>query len=380
MKKNTLVIDTVDKVYKSYSSSTRYGLKKILITMAKMANIRCVLRQAVSFLLLATVLFFSLPGSLPAAEGPAALLEDITFHQESSTRETVTFKLNGPHIPKIFALKGDTPKVVFDFYDTKQSLSIKGVIKSKGNLISAIRTGMHTNPQLKTRVTLDLVPAGDYDFAQDFQIQDNALVITIFHAQPKAEKLQGGTTREKTKKTEPLSAKTDLLPETVKKELPPAPPVEKKKIEPPPVTPPAGPPATAAKKPAPSSLPLAINTISFTQNPEKGEQISFQVTDFHPPVIFGVEEGTPSIICDFLNASLGDKVPELIPANGKFVKQIRVEKNIKSHKIRVILELMPNRHYDLQQVFFKEEHLYVLFIKSQDRSQNRTTTKKSDKP
>lgn len=317
--------------------------------------------RAVHCLVLAVVLSLPLPPLYAQESG--ALLENITFDRETTTRETISFKLNGPHIPKIFAVKGDSPKVVFDFYDTRHSASIKGVMKSRGNLVSAIRTGMHTAPELKTRVVLDLVPAADYDFAQDFRPQDNTLIITIFHAPQSKDKPQKAKADEPAKKTEPAPVK-EIAPQVkVKKEAAPVQPVQVKKVEPERA---ASPAVSPKKSSVPASSQLVINGISFAQSPDKGEKVSFSLTNFHPPVVFGIEEGTPSIVCDFIDAGLGEKVPEIIAAKGRFVKQVRVEKLVKLHKIRVILELVPNRHYDLQQIFFKEEGLYVLFVNADE--------------
>jgi hypothetical protein len=305
------------------------------------------IRQGLHLMVLAVVLFLSFPAPLFCAAESGALLENITFDRQSSSRETIAFKLNGPHLPKIFAMKGEAPKVVFDFYDTRQSRSIKGLIKSRGNLVSAIRTGMHTDPQLKTRVVLDLVPAVDYDFAQEFREEDNTLIITIFHdRQNNTVKQQGVQAGGK-----------------VKKEVASVRQVQKKKVEPPP----AVSPVVAVKKPSVlSSSQLLINNISFEKSPEQGEKVIFDLINFHAPVVFGIEKGTPSIVCDFMDAGVGDTVPEIISANGEFVRQIRVEKDEKLRKTRVVLELVPNRHYDLQQIFYKEENLYVLFVKSSD--------------
>lgn len=319
-------------------------------------------RQIFPLLVLVVVLFAVLPVPCSYGVESGAMLESITFDRESTTRETITFKLNGPHIPKIFAMKGEAPKVVFDFYDTRHSPSIKGVIKSGGNLISAIRTGLHMDGQLKTRVVLDLVPASDYDFAQDFQSKNNTLVITIFHAQQKKNKSQGAQAGGKPKKADlvPVPAVT---PPTVKKETASGTKEMEKRSEP--VS--GAPPAVAEKKPADSaSSPLLIKTIAFEQSPDKGEKVVFQVNNFKPPVIFGIEEGTPSIVCDFFEAVVGEKVPEILLVQGKLVSQVRVEKKVDARKIRVVLELAPNHHYDLQQVFYKEENLYVLFVKSND--------------
>jgi len=299
------------------------------------------------------VLLLILPFSLLYAEEAGALLEQIRFDRQSSSRETVTFKLNGPHIPKIFALKGEAPKVVFDFYDTRHSPAIKGVMNSRGNLVSAIRTGMHNEPQLKTRVVLDMVPGGDYDFAQDFEIQSNTLEITIFHVGQKDDTKQALTAAaKKKKKVDTQQALTAATKSKIEAVVP-------VKVIPPPVV--------AVKEPTVLSSQLLIKKISFEKSPDKGEKVLFELKNFHPPVVFGNEEGaTPSIVCDFMASQLGDEVPDIIPAKGQFVKQVRVEKSADSSKIRVVLELVPNRHYDLQQVFFKEQDLYVLFVNSSE--------------
>ncbi len=330
-------------------------------------SLGCDTRQAVHLLVLTLALFMLLPVPLLCAEETGALLEQISFDRESSSRETVTFKLNGPHIPKIFAMKGEAPKVVFDFYDTRHSTSIKAVMKSRGNLVSAIRTGMHAAPQLKTRVVLDLAPGSDYDFAQDFNIKDNALKITIFHTRKnKAQQERKQKQAEgETKKANVVPAKVPPSPEVMKKKAISVQQVEEKRITPPPAVSPSTSPVVAVKKPV-SSSQLLIHAVSFEQSPDKGDKVSFQLSNFHPPVVFGNEEGTPSIVCDFLDSGLGDEVPELISAKGKFVKQIRLEKGVNPSRIRAVLELVPNRHYDLQQVFFKEENLYVLFVNSPD--------------
>lgn len=320
----------------------------------------CGLCQAVYLLVLTLAFSFIFPVSLLSAGETGALLEQIRFDRESNSRETVTFRLNGPYFPKIFAMKGEAPKVVFDFYDTRHSTSIKSVMKSRGNLVSAIRVGMHKEPQLKTRVVLDMVPGGDYDFAQDFQVKDNTLKITIFHVGQTEEQALPATT--KTKKEAVIPAKAPAPLEPVEKEADSLPQVKEKQADPPSVAL----PVVAVKTPPASSSQVMIKRISFEQSPDKGEKVVFELNNFHPPVVFANEEGTPSIVCDFMDSRLGDEVPEIIAAQGEFVTQVRVEKGADPPKIRVVLELVPNRHYDLQQVFFKEQNRYVLFVNSSD--------------
>jgi len=314
------------------------------------------------FLLVAVTLLLWLPIPLHCAEQTDALLESITFERKSGTEETVTFQLNGPHIPKIFAIKGEAPKIVFDFYDTSPSPSIKGMIQSKGKLITAIRTGMHKDGQRKTRVVLDLAPADGYDFSQNFQENKNILRITVFRAQTDDEKPKKGQSNEKiAKKSRTDDTAGQAAPVTA---------AEEQKIEPPP----AAPPAQVEKKPEtpPSSTPMSIHAISFEDKLEQGEKVSFQLNNFHPPTVIGIEEGTPRIVCDFTNAVLVDTIPGIIPANGKLIQQVRVEKNGDKSTVRVVLELVPNHHYDLQQIYFKEKDQYVLWVKSADNGQKKS--------
>lgn len=330
----------------------RLKLQVFLPMFAKMGK-----RQAFHLMVLTVAFFLSLPLPLLFAEETGALLEQIYFERESSSREHVTFKLNGPHIPTISAIKGEKPKVIFDFYDTRPSPAIKSVIKSWGNLVSAIRIGRHNDP-LKTRVVLDLVPGQEYDFAQDFQVKNNTLKITIFHNQQnKAQQQAGEKVRKETVpviSTAPLEKKQEeaSLPPVPAKELAPASPA---------------PPIKAVKEPPSlSSSQLIINKISFEQSPDKVEKVVIELNNFHPPVVLGKEEGMPTIICEFKEASAEQEVPAIISTNGNYITQIRVEKNINPQQVKVILELRPNRQYDLQQVYYKAQNLYVLFVKSLD--------------
>ena len=65
---------------------------------------------------------------------------------------------------------------------------------------------------------------------------------------------------------------------------------------------------------------------------------------------------------DFNNTKLLDAGKGTIKANGKFVKMIRTTKTKKPEKVRVVIDLEPNRSYDLQQVFFKEDNLFVIIV------------------
>jgi hypothetical protein len=90
--------------------------------------------------------------------------------------------------------------------------------------------------------------------------------------------------------------------------------------------------------------------------------VLFKLNEVHPPTIHGVEEGIPRVICDFNNTQLVDSAKNTIKTNGKFIKVIRIAKHKNPDRVRVILDLEPNRSYDLQQVFFKEDNLFVIIV------------------
>lgn len=113
-------------------------------------------------------------------------------------------------------------------------------------------------------------------------------------------------------------------------------------------------------KPATSSP--VVESIQFDGKSPKGEMVLFKLNDFHPPAIHGVEEGVPRVICDFDKAQLASSVKNLIKTEGKFVKVIRVAKNKKPERVRVVIDLEPKQSYDLQQVFFKEDKLFVIIV------------------
>ncbi len=107
-----------------------------------------------------------------------AVLESISYEKDENNVEKIIFKLNGAHIPKVFQIKGERPRIVFDFIDTRYSDLINRIIDTKGNLVAGVRVGIHNDPP-KTRVVVDLKPEGDFQIEQDFLVQENTLSITF---------------------------------------------------------------------------------------------------------------------------------------------------------------------------------------------------------
>ena len=83
---------------------------------------------------------------------------------------------------------------------------------------------------------------------------------------------------------------------------------------------------------------------------------------FKPPTVSAIEQEKPRVACDFPATHLGAKVQEVISAKGKYIERIDIARNQDTGTVRVILELSPDRDYDLRQVFFKNDNLFVLIV------------------
>lgn len=396
-----------------------------------------------------------------AADKPE--LQDLRHAVQSTTSEQVVLQLNGSYIPKVFTLKGEMPRIVFDFPDMTYGRKVKSSTATDGAIVKRIRVGMHTDAGVKTRVVFDVATLEDVTYTQKFDEKSSTLTIE-FAAPAKGVALATDAKTEKTVKktgsekrpakavaqpepktpvappaastTATAQAKDDIAPPPIEQAIAPPPTntaaatAEKTSPPPPPAQPPTKesvaattsakpetpptngevkaqaaiketplPPAVTTTKPdekkIPSPAPAAspqteesavakeaaqtgaaatpaaniklglgaqLESIKFDGKSPKGEMVLFKLNDFHPPTIHGVEEGIPRVICDFNNTQLVDFAKSTIKTDGKLIKIIRIAKHKNPDRVRVILDLEPNRSYDLQQVFFKEDNLFVIIV------------------
>ena len=388
------------------------------------------------------------------------ILQEIIFNSPEKAVDQITFKLNGPHIPKIFAIQGERPRVVFDFVDTKPARLLKNTINTNGKFVQRIRMGIHYKPVAKTRVVFDLFQKKKIDFDQHFDKQNNTLTITVFSAEKKiekppvikddkksspviSEKKKSKETPSTTKKQTLQPKKTPLTPdqntkkaesvkETVKDKATPSPakapkkdtPLKEKKdtkqqpsqkvVKPVvPIKTKAESSVSATKKatkekpltqkinsdqqkqvaqktsgkkaaaPAPSTaIPVqkakqahvgpkvvpVLQSVSFDKKSNQGEMVLFRLNTFQAPIVFGVEEGEPRVVCDFKDTDGGKNLQAKMDVQGKYIHSIRINKVKEPKKVRVVLDLAANKNYDLQQVFFKKENLFILIINTQEKA------------
>lgn len=314
--------------------------------------------KAIFFLGVVCVLLL-LVGSSHAAEG---LIEEVSFQKMEGGRESVTFKLNGPYLPRVFALNDERPRVVFDFVETQLARTVPQVIDVEGIMVRSIRLGRYSS---KTRAVIDLVPGMKSDFEQSFDEKNNILTIYLFSAD--LPEKQGDEDGSDVATEEPSAAVEESVEETgqsqsSKSDESPEEPVRKVQ----------GTAVSVEDEPAgdeisPSPDPL-LSSVKFERTANKGEMVLFKLNGFYPPTVSGEEKGDPRVICDFAGTRLADSVVKDQLSNGEFIQRIRVRQFNKKDRIQVILDLVPNNNYDLQQVFFKEDNLFVVIVNTYDTS------------
>ena len=302
--------------------------------------------------------------SWSAAGDHKQLLNRIDYLDLSSNADQVTFKLNGSYSPKTFTLKGEKPRMVFDFQGVQFTRDIKNIMLTNGSIIKQIRVGLHKGQTPKTRVVFDLATTKKIFIDQQFDDSTSTLTVTLSTLEfPSPESIQADSTQAQEHE------------QHLKAEEAPAPPVPAAvPVKNTPQTEPIlSATSTQEKDVSPSrqkdvsdsdqnaTTPL-LREVSFDNSSNKGEMVLFKLNGFYPPIVRGVEEGLPRAVCDFQNTELAQGVKSINKANGKYVKSIRVGKHKNPDKIRVVLDLEPNNNYDLQQVFFREDNLFVIIV------------------
>ncbi len=294
-----------------------------------------------------------------AASSSGVTIESISHKVDSETEEKLTFKLSAQVGTKIYTMKGDNPRLIIDFPNS--SYAGKGVIPlAAGKLATTIRTGMHQTPEQKTRVVVDLAKQIPIRYTSEYSEADNILSVVLLsdaqEAKQKESPLVPGVKKEIAaalrKPTEVAVAKpVEPVEEKVPPQFPQQEPTKKAMATPVTET------TVSGKTASPKLL-----SISFDDSSTKGEMVLFHLTAFEPPTVSAVEKDNPKVFCDFMGMELSTGVEENIAAQGKYVQRISTSKHSKPDKIRVVLNLSPQRDYDLQQVFFKNDNLFVLIV------------------
>ena len=104
----------------------------------------------------------------------------------------------------------------------------------------------------------------------------------------------------------------------------------------------------------------AIQSEIISKNEEK---VSFKLSGDYPPETFAINIEQPKIVCDFAGLLIGSGIGRIIKVNGTLIEQIRVAYHEKpSAKVRVVVDLVPDRKYKIKQTFYRQEHIFELTI------------------
>jgi SH3-like domain-containing protein len=94
-------------------------------------------------------------------------------------------------------------------------------------------------------------------------------------------------------------------------------------------------------------------------------KVIFELNGPFPPQTMIVEGEKPRVVCDFFDAGLAPDIGYSIEVSNGIVEKIRtgIHKSPK-FKVRVVLDLIPDRNYEVDQFFFEKENYYVLVVKA----------------
>ena len=96
-------------------------------------------------------------------------------------------------------------------------------------------------------------------------------------------------------------------------------------------------------------------------------KVIFELNGPFPPQTMIVEGKKPRVVCDFFDAGFASDIGDSIEVNNGIVEKIRtgVHKWPK-FKIRVVLDLVPEQNYEIDQIFFEKENYFVLEVKAKE--------------
>jgi hypothetical protein len=107
---------------------------------------------------------------------------------------------------------------------------------------------------------------------------------------------------------------------------------------------------------------ITVKNITFAIGKES-EKVIIDLDKVTVPIIFDIDGNNPRIVIDIMNV-LPCKGRYRTPVNGKLIKQIRAYYHRDSEKLRVVLDLNPDRDYIITQ--FRISNKILVEIKPYD--------------
>jgi TolA-binding protein len=101
------------------------------------------------------------------------IITDIQYYKVTDTQDRVLIYVNAMNNPKLQTLKGENPRIVLDFLNTRNIEKEKYEINTDGNFIKRIRISSYKEPMQKVRVVFDMIPNKKYSLDQKFSKKEN---------------------------------------------------------------------------------------------------------------------------------------------------------------------------------------------------------------
>jgi len=106
-----------------------------------------------------------------------------------------------------------------------------------------------------------------------------------------------------------------------------------------------------------------IKDIKFEKSENGKETLYIYSNTFFVPEIFPLEEDNPKIVVDIQNTESIKKGLETIDVEGRIIRRIRSYLHRGSKKLRIVLDLEPDKNYYTDQLFYQKENIYSLEVK-----------------
>lgn len=129
-------------------------------------------------------LFSATSQNSPQTSGQDHYINSVHMKIISNDKETIAFQLDSSHTPETFILKGERPRVVCDFLNTRVLDSVGDRVEPEGTLVKDIRIAPYGGGAPRVRVVLDLAPGRSFAIDQTLFKKENRYVITVNATMP----------------------------------------------------------------------------------------------------------------------------------------------------------------------------------------------------
>ena len=95
--------------------------------------------------------------------------------------------------------------------------------------------------------------------------------------------------------------------------------------------------------------------------------IFVQLNGFLKPTCFSLPGNPVRVVCDFPGADLAKNVEKMIETEGDIVRWVRIGAHRDPEKkVRIVLDVNPERDFVVDQLFVKKDNQYVLVVEPED--------------